>query len=405
MGDKIADSARALSTLIRARYLRSFSHPGVRTLSVPPPIVEFRRVSKSFGDTRAVDAVSFAIHPGEFFSLLGPSGCGKTTTLRLLAGFESPDPDGGEVRISGEVVNDRRPYERRVGMVFQSYALFPHLSVERNVAFGLEEHRVPRTEIPGRVERALGLVRLPPATFARRRPHQLSGGQRQRVALARALVLDPAILLLDEPLGALDLQLRKEMQFELKALNRSLGMTFVYVTHDQEEALAMSDRIAVMCEARVAQLGTPADIYENPRTEFVAQFIGEANLFGGTVGQGGGGAGGPRVVTMGDGRTFQVPEHPAVRPGAPVRIAVRPEWLDLFAPGAVPPGENALPGVIRDVVYLGETMHVVVGLANGQLVRVALRNEGQLLNPLPWRRDDQVMVAWRPDDCQVLEPA
>jgi ABC-type Fe3+/spermidine/putrescine transport system ATPase subunit len=290
-------------------------------------------------------------------------------------------------------------------MVFQSYALFPHLSVARNVAFGLEEHRVPRTEIPGRVERALGLVRLPPATFARRRPHQLSGGQRQRVALARALVLDPAILLLDEPLGALDLQLRKEMQFELKALNRSLGMTFVYVTHDQEEALAMSDRIAVMSEARVAQLGTPADIYENPRTEFVAQFIGEANLFGGTVGQGGGGAGGQRVVTMGDGRTFQVPDHPAVRTGGPVRIAVRPEWLDLFAPGAVPPGENALPGVIRDVVYLGETMHVVVGLADGQLVRVALRNEGQLLNPLPWRRDAPVMVAWRPDDCQVLEPA
>jgi ABC-type Fe3+/spermidine/putrescine transport system ATPase subunit len=255
------------------------------------------------------------------------------------------------------------------------------------------------------VERALGLVRLPPATFARRRPHQLSGGQRQRVALARALVLDPAILLLDEPLGALDLQLRKEMQFELKALNRSLGMTFVYVTHDQEEALAMSDRIAVMSEARVAQLGTPADIYENPRTEFVAQFIGEANLFGGTVGQGGGGAGGPRVVTMGDGRTFQVPDHPAVRPGAPVRIAVRPEWLDLFAPGAVPSGENALPGVIRDVVYLGETMHIVVGLADGQVVRVALRNEGQLLNPLPWRRDDPVMVSWRPDDCQVLEPA
>ena len=370
-----------------------------------PPIVEFRRVSKSFGDTRAVDRVSFSIRRGEFFSLLGPSGCGKTTTLRLLAGFETPDPDGGEVRIDGEVVNLRRPYERRIGMVFQSYALFPHLSVERNIAFGLEEHRVPRTEIPGRVERALGLVRLAPATFARRRPHQLSGGQRQRVALARALVLDPALLLLDEPLGALDLQLRKEMQLELKTLNRELGMTFVYVTHDQEEALAMSDRIAVMSDARVAQLGTPADIYENPRTEFVAGFIGEANLFGGTAGPGGGGVGGMRTVVAPGGRAFLVPEHPAIGAGGPVRIAVRPEWLDLFAPGAVPAGENALPGTIRDVVYLGETMHVIVELADGQVVRVALRNEGQLLNPLPWRRDDAVMVAWRPDDCQVLEPA
>ena len=369
-----------------------------------PPIVEFRRVSKSFGDSRAVDRVSFSVRRGEFFSLLGPSGCGKTTTLRLLAGFETPDPDGGEVRIDGEVVNVRRPYERRIGMVFQSYALFPHLSVERNIAFGLEEHRVPRTEIPGRVERALGLVRLAPATFARRRPHQLSGGQRQRVALARALVLDPAILLLDEPLGALDLQLRKEMQLELKTLNRELGMTFVYVTHDQEEALAMSDRIAVMSAARVAQVGTPADIYENPRTEFVAGFIGEANLFSGAAGPRGSGTGPQRTVTQGDGRSFLVPDHAGISAGGEVRIAVRPEWLDLFEPGAVPAGENALPGTVRDIVYLGETMHVVVTVSDGRLVRVALRNEGQLLNPLRWRRGDTVLVAWRPEDCQVLEP-
>lgn len=367
-------------------------------------MVEFRRVSKSFADARAVDAISFAVRPGEFFSLLGPSGCGKTTTLRLLAGFETPDDDGGEVCIDGEVVNLRRPYERRIGMVFQSYALFPHLSVEHNVAFGLEEHRVPKAEIPGRVERALGLVRLAPATFARRKPHQLSGGQRQRVALARALVLEPTILLLDEPLGALDLQLRKEMQLELKTLNRQLGMTFIYVTHDQEEALAMSDRIAVMSAARIAQLGTPAEIYENPRTEFVAKFIGEANLFGGAAGQGGSGAGMLRTLVQADGTTLLVPAHPSIQDGAGVRIAVRPEWLDLCAPGAVPPGENAVPGTVRDVVYLGETMHVVVSLTGGQLVRVALRNEGQLLNPLAWHVGDAVMVAWRPDDCQVLEP-
>jgi spermidine/putrescine ABC transporter ATP-binding subunit len=369
-----------------------------------PPIVEFRRVSKSFGDTRAVDAVSFSVRRGEFFSLLGPSGCGKTTTLRLLAGFESPDPDGGEVRIEGEVVNLRRPYERRIGMVFQSYALFPHLSVERNVAFGLEEHRVPRTEIPGRVERALGLVRLAPATFARRRPHQLSGGQRQRVALARALVLDPTILLLDEPLGALDLQLRKEMQLELKTLNRELGMTFVYVTHDQEEALAMSDRIAVMSDARVAQLGTPADIYENPRTAFVAGFIGEANLFEGRAGRRGGGEDAMWTATAMDGSSFWVPHQFGISEGDAVRIAVRPEWLDLFVPGAEPAGENTLPGTVHDVIYLGETIHVVVALAGDLVVRVALRNEGQLLNPVPWRRGNPVVVAWRPEDCQVLEP-
>jgi len=367
------------------------------------PAVEFRRVSKSFGDARAVDAVSFAVRPGEFFSLLGPSGCGKTTTLRLLAGFETPDPDGGEVCIDGEVVNLRRPYQRRVGMVFQSYALFPHLTVERNVAFGLEERRVPAAEIPGRVARALELVRLAPGTYARRRPHQLSGGQRQRVALARALVLEPAILLLDEPLGALDLQLRKEMQLELKTLNRQLGMTFIYVTHDQEEALAMSDRIAVMHAARIAQLGTPAEIYENPRTEFVAKFIGEANLFGGAAGQGGGGAGPLRSVTQPAGARFLVPDSPAMQAGEQVRIAVRPEWLDLCAPGQVPAGENGIAGTVRDVVYLGETMHVVVALGDGALVRVAVRNEGQLLNPLRWRPGDNVMVAWRPEDCQVLE--
>jgi len=376
------------------------------------PAVEFRRVSKSFGDARAVDAVSFAVRPGEFFSLLGPSGCGKTTTLRLLAGFETPDPDGGQVCIDGEVVNLRRPYQRRVGMVFQSYALFPHLTVERNVAFGLEERRVPAAEIPGRVARALELVRLAPGTYARRRPHQLSGGQRQRVALARALVLEPAILLLDEPLGALDLQLRKEMQLELKTLNRQLGMTFIYVTHDQEEALAMSDRIAVMHAARIAQLGTPAEIYENPRTEFVAKFIGEVNLFGGAGGQGGSetagqrdsGADSLRTVVRADGTKLLVPETPAMQEGEQVRIAVRPEWLDLCAPGQVPAGENGIAGTVRDVVYLGETMHVVVALGDGALVRVALRNEGQLLNPLRWHRGDAVMVAWRPEDCQVLEP-
>jgi spermidine/putrescine transport system ATP-binding protein len=364
------------------------------------PAVEFRQVSKSFGAVKAVDAISFDIERGEFFSILGPSGCGKTTTLRLLAGFETPDADGGEVRILGDIVNDKRPYEREIAMVFQNYALFPHLSVERNIAFGLEQRKTPRSEIADRVGRALELVRLAPQTFARRAPAQLSGGQRQRVALARALVLDPAILLLDEPLGAIDLQLRKEMQLELKALNKQLGTTFLYVTHDQEEALTMSDRIAVMSHARVAQLGTPAEIYENPRTAFVAKFIGESNFLEGRIVD--------RAAAWWDvegsgGTRFRIPVLNHVEPGQAVRIAVRPEWLDLCRPDAIPAGENAIGGTVRDVVYLGETMHVVVSIPSAPDITVALRNEGQLINPLPWRRGDEAAVAWRPEDCQILE--
>ncbi len=365
----------------------------------PDPIVQFTAVSKSFGDFVAVNNINFEIQRGEFFSLLGPSGCGKTTTLRLLAGFERPDANGGTVKIAGVTVNEKRPYERQIGMVFQNYAIFPHLSVERNVAFGLEQHHVPKAEIPDRVVKALEMVRLDVGKFARRMPNQLSGGQRQRVALARALVLRPAILLLDEPLGAIDLKLRKEMQLELKQLNKSLGITFVYVTHDQEEALTMSDRIAVMDNARVAQLGTPAEIYENPRTGFVAKFIGESNFVEGTVA---GPAGALWQVTSPLG-SFLVPPHPKVNTGAAVRVAVRPEWMDLFAPGSVPAGENGLPGTIRTVIYLGETMHVIVTLADGTDCTVALRNEGQLIKPLPWKQGDAAMIAWLPEDCQVLE--
>jgi spermidine/putrescine transport system ATP-binding protein len=364
------------------------------------PTIEVVRVSKSFGATRAVSDVSFAVAPGEFFSILGPSGCGKTTLLRILAGFEEPDPDGGEVRLLGETVNHRRPYERPVGMVFQHYALFPHLSVERNVAFGLEQRKTPKGEIADRVRAALTLVRLAPETFARRMPAQLSGGQRQRVALARALVLEPKILLLDEPLGAIDLKLRKEMQLELKALNQQLGTTFVYVTHDQEEALTMSDRIAVMDNARIAQIGTPAEVYENPRTEFVARFIGESNFFRGTVCDRVGDW--YAVAHVGGGR-FLIPYQASLRAGSAVRIAVRPEWLDVYTVDAVPPSENALAGVVRDVVYLGETMHVRVALEDGTQLAVALRNEGQLTRPLPWKRGDAAAVAWRPEDCQILE--
>ena len=368
--------------------------------STAGPVVQLCRVSKTFGDVKAVNDVSFEIRRGEFFSMLGPSGCGKTTTLRLLAGFEQPDEDGGEVRLLGEVVNKKRPYERKIAMVFQSYALFPHLTVHRNVAFGLEQRKTPKAQIGDRVYHALEMVRLDPDTFARRMPGQLSGGQRQRVALARALVLEPDILLLDEPLGAIDLKLRKEMQLELKALNQQLGTTFVYVTHDQEEALTMSDRIAVMDNARVAQLGTPAEIYENPRTAFVAKFIGESNFFGGIVERRNGKTW--EVARTGGGR-FLVPDHPALAEGKPVRIAVRPEWMDVWREDAVPPGENAVGGAIRDVIYLGETMHVIVTVPGSDDVTVAVRNEGQLIKPLPWKRGDVAAVAWLPEDCQILE--
>ena len=360
--------------------------------------VQLTRASKRFGAVTAVDAVSLDIRRGEFFSLLGPSGCGKTTTLRLLAGLE--EPDTGEVRLVGAVVNGRRPYERPVAMVFQNYALFPHLDVQRNVAFGLEQRHVPAERIKERVRKALELVRLDPGTYARRLPAQLSGGQRQRVALARALVIEPAILLLDEPLGAIDLKLRKEMQLELKTLNRQLGITFVYVTHDQEEALTMSDRIAVMNQARVAQVGTPAEIYENPRTAFVADFIGECNFFAGTVAARDGAT---ATVRQESGALFRIPAADGLAPGHAVHIAVRPEWHDVWRPDEVPPTENAVPGVVLDVVYLGETVHVLVRLPAGGDVRVALRNEGQLLKPVPWRAGDRVIVGWLPEDCQVLE--
>jgi spermidine/putrescine ABC transporter ATP-binding subunit len=364
------------------------------------PVVQLSRVSKTFGDLKAVDAISFEINRGEFFSILGPSGCGKTTTLRLLAGFEQPDEDGGEVRLQGQTVNKKRPYERQVAMVFQNYALFPHLTVARNVSFGLEQRKTPRQQIGDRVRRALEMVRLKPAVFLSRMPSQLSGGQRQRVALARALVLEPAILLLDEPLGAIDLKLRKEMQLELKALNKQLGTTFIYVTHDQEEALTMSDRIAVMDNARVAQLGTPAEIYENPRTAFVAKFIGESNFFEGQVMESSNGRW--QIRQAGEG-TFQVPGHPGLSQGRAVRIAVRPEWMDVFRPDAVPPGENALTGTIRDIIYMGETMHVIVSVPGSGDVTVALRNEGQLIKPLQWKKGDTAAVAWLPEDCQILE--
>jgi putative spermidine/putrescine transport system ATP-binding protein len=312
-----------------------------------------------------VDDVSLEIAEGEFFSILGPSGCGKTTLLRLIAGFETPDA-GGHVRLFGEIVDHQRPYERQLGMVFQSYALFPHLSVERNVAFGLEERRRPKAEIASRVRAALELVRLDPERFARRMPAQLSGGQRQRVALARALVLEPRILLLDEPLGALDLKLRKEMQLELRELNRTLRTTFVYVTHDQEEALTMSDRIAVMDHARLMQIGDPATIYERPRTAFVATFIGDANLLDGG------------------------------------RVAIRPERIRLLPRGTPAIGLVCRPGVVQDALYRGDAVQVIVALDGGGTLRASV--DTRAADAPFWHPGESIIAGWRAADCHPLEP-
>src|SRR6266496_3046810 len=279
-------------------------------------------VSKGFGETRAVQDVTVAIGEGEFFSLLGPSGCGKTTTLRMIAGFEVPDE--GRIVLQGKDVTSVLPSRRPVNMVFQQYALFPHMSIYDNIAFGLKVKRVPRGEHRERIEQLLRVVEL--EGLERRRPRQLSGGQQQRVALARALVNRPAALLLDEPLGALDVKLRKQMQLELKRIQSTLGTTFVYVTHDQEEALAMSDRIAVMNGGRVEQTGSPRDIYEHPSTAFVADFIGSLNALDLRIDEL---VGENAVMRLGEDERIVVPLGTGPRPGETVRVAVRPERVQI----------------------------------------------------------------------------
>src|ERR687888_387239 len=301
-----------------------------------------RDVVKRFGEVVAVDHVDMRIRDGEFFSMLGPSGCGKTTSLRMIAGFEYPT--SGEIYLNGQPIGNTPPFQRSVNTVFQSYALFPHMTVAENVAFGLEMKKVPRPEIGRRVAEALEMVRL--SGYDERRPRQLSGGQQQRVALARALVNHPAALLLDEPLGALDVKLRKQMQLELKRIQHELGTTFVYVTHDQEEALAMSDRIAVMNGGRVEQVGSPREIYERPRTAFVADFIGSLNALDLTIDELVGGYAGARfgedervVVPVGDGR----------RPGESIRVAVRPERVQIGS--RVDGGGSQLEGTVAQIVF------------------------------------------------------
>jgi len=332
--------------------------------------VEVISVYKAYGDVQAVDGVDLLVRAGEFFTLLGPSGSGKTTTLRLIAGFERPD--NGRILLGGLDVTRVPPYARDVNTVFQDYALFPHMTVAANVEYGLRVKKVPRAERKRRVAEALEMVRL--GTHGARRPAQLSGGQRQRVALARAIVNRPKLLLLDEPLGALDLKLRQQMQLELKRIQEEVGITFVYVTHDQEEALTMSDRLAVFNEGRIEQVGPPAAVYEHPENEFVAGFVGVSNVLERTLN------------------------------GRPSRFTVRPEKIRLLAEGATAAdGANIEDGQIRDVVYVGMVTRYLVDLdAGGQLMVVRQNLETSSTEALE-ARGRRVRLEWRPEHTYEID--
>ncbi len=351
--------------------------------------VQLTGVTKRFGDLVAVDNIDLDISDGEFFSLLGPSGCGKTTTLRMIAGFEYPT--SGSIKIHGREVGLEPPDVRPVNTVFQSYALFPHMNVRENVGFGLLMKKVESSEIAKRVERALDMVQL--GRRADALPEQLSGGQQQRVALARALVNEPEVLLLDEPLGALDLKLRQAMQIELKELQERVGITFIYVTHDQEEALTMSDRLGVMHDGSLLQVGTPEDIYEHPRSRFVADFIGEINLLDGTVGSDG------TVVLKGG---YVLPLDHQIGAGAAVNVALRPEQLHLVLADdsdLIPPNASRLVGTVGRRVYFGESYYYEVTSEAGALdVRQENRPGLTLFEP-----GQRVAVHWDPSAAAMLE--
>jgi spermidine/putrescine transport system ATP-binding protein len=355
-------------------------------------------LTKRFGHSRAghsaaVDDIDLSVASGEFFSLLGPSGCGKTTTLRLIAGFE--EPTAGRILLDGVDVSGVPPHKRNVNTVFQSYALFPFMSVFDNVAFGLKYARVSKSELKTRVGEALALVDM--ASFAARRPSQLSGGQQQRVALARALVLNPAALLLDEPLGALDAKLRRSLKVELKALQERVGITFIYVTHDQEEALTMSDRLAVMNAGRIAQIGTPREVYEEPADSYVADFLGAANLIEVLVME--------RAVdsavtlTLGDSVFTTSVEVPAA-PGAKAQAVIRPERVRVEAHGSS--GPNRVPALVERVVYLGASTQVMLRLATGESLQAVIGNDDPAA---AWPQGTPVHAFLPVDAIRVLAPA
>ncbi|MBK9940304.1 MAG: ABC transporter ATP-binding protein [Kouleothrix sp.] len=359
--------------------------------------IEMRDVVKRFGEVNAVDHVSMEIRDGEFFSMLGPSGCGKTTSLRMIAGFEYPT--SGDIFLNGVPIGNTPPFRRNVNTVFQSYALFPHMSVAENVAFGLEMKKVPRAEIAKRVDEALDMVRL--GGFGARRPRQLSGGQQQRVALARALVNRPDVLLLDEPLGALDLKLRKEMQLELKGLQERVGITFIFVTHDQEEALTMSDRIAVMSAGKVLQFGTPTEIYERPNCRFVADFIGESNFVRGRVAAIDAGA---VTVSESSGLTLRGQLVQPVQLGDEVYVSVRPEKARLSVQQPTGTPANIFPVTVDRVSYIGSDTRIMVHLGQDRLFNIWEQNTRSTVDrDAYWQRGEQGYLWWPVENALVLK--
>jgi spermidine/putrescine transport system ATP-binding protein len=360
-----------------------------------PIEVRLSDVVKQFGDVAAVDHIDLEVEDSEFFSLLGPSGCGKTTTLRMIGGFEQPT--SGLIELHGEDVTWLPPYRRNVNTVFQNYALFPHLTIYENVAFGLRRKGVKDQEVKGRVREILALVELP--GFESRKPTQISGGQAQRVALARALINRPAVLLLDEPLGALDLKLRKQMQVELKRIQQEVGITFIYVTHDQEEAMTMSDRIAVMNRGRYEQLGDPESLYERPKTRFVAGFLGVSNLLAGSVVE----RGGERsAVRLADGTNVLVPAS-ALNGEVAVDVGVRPEKIRLHPLSAeIQTGHNGLRGTIRDASYLGVSTNYTVETADGARLVVYEQNIERTVHGSLYKPGEEVRLSWSPEHTFVV---
>jgi spermidine/putrescine transport system ATP-binding protein len=347
----------------------------------------------------AVDHIDLEVRDGEFFSLLGPSGCGKTTTLRMIGGFEQPT--SGTIELQGQDVTWLPSYKRNVNTVFQNYALFPHLTVFENVAFGLRRRKVASAEITRRVGEMLDLVELP--GYDRRKPGQLSGGQAQRVALARALVNRPAVLLLDEPLGALDLKLRKQMQVELKRIQQEVHITFIYVTHDQEEAMTMSDRIAVMNKGRYEQLGDPEVLYEKPQTRFVAGFLGVSNLLPATPD---GGDDGYVGLKLADGAGVRVPKALLEGRSGDIALGVRPEKIRLHEPSdSVPSGSNRLTGTITDASYLGVSTQYIVRLPHGGTITVYEQNVQRATKAELWDRGEEVQLSWLPEHSFVVTDA
>lgn len=366
--------------------------------------VELKKVVKRFAGVPAVRELDLVIPQGEFFSLLGPSGCGKSTTLRLIGGLEQPD--SGEILIDGEVVNDLPPYRRSSNIVFQNYALFPHLTIADNVAFGLRlrARRTPEKKVGPLVDEVLELVHL--EGFGKRYPDELSGGQQQRVALARALVLHPRVLLLDEPLGALDRKLRKDMQIELRRLQTEIGITFIYVTHDQEEAMSMSDRVAVMRDGRFEQVAPPEEIFQRPKTRFTADFMGASNVLSGSV-QGadpseeGERGGGQLTISLDAGITMMSEAKDGVSAGDTVEFSIRPEDVYLRPGGAELDTDNRFEGRITQKVYLGEVTEFDVDL--GGDVTIVCRSESRQAQRLGLEGDQSVLVGWDAEDCNLLD--